>query len=104
MLNEILVQLAFGYPAGLISLAISALAIWKKWFGLLIFAGVWAFPATFYLSVAFGFPLYLMGLLQFGGAYTVYKGKPRIAWLLLIPLLLATLFMMYLTFYASFYG
>jgi hypothetical protein len=92
MLNEILVQLVFGFPAGLLSLAISALAIWKKWFALLIFAGVWAFPAMFYL----------IGLLQFGGAYAVYKSKPRIAWFLLIPLFLATLFMMYLTLFSLF--
>jgi hypothetical protein len=102
MLNEILVQLVFGFPAGLISLGISALAIWKKWFVLLVFAGVWTVPATFYLSAAFGFPLYLIGLLQFGGAYAVYKGKTRIVWLLLIPLLLATLFMMYLTLFSLF--
>jgi hypothetical protein len=97
MLNDILIQLVFGFPAGILSLLVSALGIWKKWPIALILAGIWAGPATIYLSFASGIPLYLLGLLQFGGAYAVYKDKPRIAWILLIPLLMATLFMAYLT-------
>ncbi len=97
MLNNIFVQLVFGFPSGIISLLISALGIWKKWPIALILAGIWAVPATYYLSAAFGFPLYLISLLQFVGAYAVYKGNTRLAWLLLIPLLLFTLFMTYLT-------
>jgi len=95
--SALLVQLFFGAPAGVISLLISALGIWKKWPIALILAGIWAIPATYYLSAVFGLPLYLISLLQFGGAYALYKGKPRVAWYLLIPLLLSTLFMMYLT-------
>lgn len=97
MFNDILVQLVFGFPSGIISLFVSALGIWKKWPIALILAGIWAVPATYYLSAAFGFPLYLISLLQFIGAYAVYKGNTRLAWLLLIPLLLFTLFMTYLT-------
>jgi len=97
VLNDILIQLVFGFPAGVLSLLVSALGIWKKWPVAMILAGIWAGPATIYLGLASGIPLYLLGLLQFGGAYAVYKGKPRIAWYLLIPLFLATLFMAYLT-------
>jgi len=97
VLNDILIQFAFGFPAGIMSLLISALGIWKRWIPALILAGLWTIPATIYLGAAFGFPLYLISLLQFGGAYAVHKGKPHIAWYLLIPLLLATLFMTYLT-------
>ena len=100
MLNEILIQLVFGFPAGIISLLVSALGIWKKWPLALILAGVWTVPATYYLGAAFGLPLYLISLLQFGGAYAVQKGKSHIAWYLLIPLLLSTLFMMYLIFFS----
>jgi hypothetical protein len=97
MLNVILIQLVFGFPSGIISLLLSALGIWKKRPIALILAGLWAVPATFYSSAVLGFPLYLIGLLQFGGAYALYKDKPRIAWFLLIPLVLATLYMAYLT-------
>ena len=97
MLSDILILFVFGFGAGIMSLLISALGIWKKWSLALILAGVWTIPATIYIGAAFGFPLYLISLLQFGGAYAVYKGKPRIAWYLLIPLLLVTLYMTYLT-------
>lgn len=97
MWNEILIQLLFGFPAGFISLLLSALGIWKKWAPALIFAGVWGFFATYYLSAALRMPLYLIGLLQFGSAYAVQKGNARIAWLLLTPLLLSTLFMTTIT-------
>ena len=97
MFETILVQLFFGFPSGIISLLLSALGIWKKWPLALILAGVWTVPATYYLSAVFGFPLYLISLLQLVGAYAVNNGKPRIAWYLLIPLLLSTLFMTYLT-------
>jgi len=97
MQNTIFVQLFFGAPAGVISLLISALGIWKKWPIALILAGIWTIPATYYLSGGFHVPLYLISLLQFIGAYALHKGHPRLAWFLLIPLLLSTLFMIYLT-------
>lgn len=97
MWNDILILFVFGFGAGILSLLISALGIWKKRPVALVLAGVWTIPATVYLAVAFGFPLYLISLLQFGGAYAVHKGRPQIAWYLLIPLLLVTLYMTYLT-------
>ena len=102
MLSEILVQLVLGFPAGVISLSLSALGIWKKWIIWLVIAGILTIPFTFYLSVASGLPLYLIALFQFGAAYAVKKQKIGLAWGLLIPLLLATLFMAYLTFYGYF--
>lgn len=97
MLNEILIQLVFGFPAGIISLLLSVLGIRKRWPLALIIAGIWGFFATYYISAALRMPLYLIGLLQFGSAFAVYKGNPRNAWLLLIPLLLSTLFMTTIT-------
>jgi hypothetical protein len=102
VLNDILVQLVFGFPAGVISLSLSALGIWKKWIIWLIIAGILTVSFTFYLSIASGLPLYLMALFQFGAAYAVSKRKNALAWGLLVPLALTTLFMAYLTFYAFF--
>ena len=102
MLSDILVQLVLGFPAGVISLSLSGLGIWKKWIALLIIGGILTIPYMFYLSIASGLPLYLLALLQFGAAYAVRKQKISLAWSLLIPLLLATLLMGYLTFYSYF--
>jgi hypothetical protein len=99
MLSEIFILLLFGFGAGIMSLLISALGIWKKWPIALILAGIWTIPATYYLSAGSGFPLYLISLLQFGGAYAVHKGKHHIVWYLLIPLLLITVSMTYFTLY-----
>jgi len=102
MLSDILIQLVLGFPAGVISLLLSGLGIWKKWIALLIVGGILTVPFTFYLTVATGLPLYLLALLQFGAVYAVRKQKTIIAWSLLIPLVLVTLVMAYLTFYSFF--
>ena len=97
MWRDLLISLVFGFPAGLLSLVISAFGIWKKWHFALVLAGIWCIPATIYLSAASNLPLYLLCVLQFFGAYAVYKKRPAIAWYLLIPLLFLTVYMMYLT-------
>lgn len=102
MWNDILILFVFGFAAGILSLLVSALGIWKKWPVALVLAGLWTIPATVYLGAAFGLPLYLLSLLQFGGAYAVYKGRPLIAWYMLIPLCLVTLYMTYLTSFSMF--
>ena len=96
---DILTFILFGFPSGMISLLISALGIAKKFPWVLVPAGLLTIPAMIYLSLASGIPLYLISILQLIGAYYVHKGKPRIAWYLLIPLLLSTLFMTYITVY-----
>ena len=102
MLGDILIQFVLGFPAGVISLLLSGLGIWKKWVTLLIIGGILTIPYMFYLSTASGLPLYLLALFQFGAAYAVRKKRIGLAWSLLIPLLLATLLMAYLTFYSFF--
>jgi hypothetical protein len=102
VLSDIIVQLVFGFPAGLISLSLSALGIWKKWLIWLVIAGILTIPFTFCLTAASGLPLYLMALLQFGAAYAVWKRKNGLAWGLLLPLALTTLIMIYLTFFGFF--
>lgn len=102
MLSDVLVQLVFGFPAGVISLSLSALGIWKKWIVWLIIAGILTVPFTFYLTAATGLPLYLMALFQFGAAYAVNRQKNGLALGLLVLLALTTLLMAYLTFFTFF--
>lgn len=102
VLSDILIQLLFGFPVGVISLSLSALGIWKKWIAWLVIAGILTIPFTYYLTKASGLPLYLIALLQFVAAFAVNKQKTGLAWGLLVPLALTTLFMAYLTFFAFF--
>ena len=102
MIGNALAQLFFGFPAGVISLLLSAFAIKMERSILLIIASVLTIPFTFYLTTASGLPLYLIALFQFGAAYAVTKQKIGLAWGLLIPLALTTLFMAYLTFFTFF--
>jgi len=92
-----LTLLVFGFPAGIISLLLSALGIWKRWWWLLIVAGLFTITETIYHTLITGLPLYLMALFQFYGAYIVRKGKPRLAWALLIPLMIFTSIFAYYT-------
>jgi len=85
-----LTLLVFGFPAGIISLLLSALGIWKRWWWLLIVAGLFTITVTIYYSLATGIPFYLMSTFQFYGATVLRKGKARWAWIMLIPLLLFT--------------
>jgi hypothetical protein len=87
--------LVFGFPAGVISLLLSAVSIWKKWPWLLVIAGLFTITETIYHSLLSGLPLYSMALLQFYGAYVLRKGNARLAWILLIPLLLFTVYFAY---------
>jgi hypothetical protein len=89
--------LVFGFPAGIISLLLSALAIWKKLPWLLVVAGLFTITMTIYSSLATGLPFYLLALFQFYGAYVFRKGKVRLTWILLIPLLLFTSFFAFFT-------
>lgn len=82
--------LVFGFPAGIISLLLSAVAIWKKWPWMLALAGLFTVTVTIYHSLILGLPLYLLALLQFYGVYVLRKGNTRLAWMLLFPLLLFT--------------
>jgi len=92
-----LTLLVFGFPAGIISLLLSSLGIWKKWPWLLVIAGLFTITETIYHSLLSGLPFYLMALLQFYGAHVLRKDKARLAWRLLIPLLLFTAYFAYFT-------
>ena len=93
LLSEFIVLLFFGAPAGILSSLLAALGVWKKSIPVLIIAGIWAIPATYYLSAGAGLPIYAAALCAFGAAYAVHKHKIRTAWLLLVPLFVCSLWM-----------
>lgn len=96
---DFLILLVFGAPAGILASLIAALGIWKKWPIALILAGIWAAPATYYLSAGSGLPLYLTALFVFGAAVAVYRNKIRLAWFLLTPLFFFSVWMTVFTIY-----
>ncbi len=89
-MSDILVQMIFGWPAIITSLALSAAGIlWRKP-GLLIIGAVVSVPFAWYLS---GYPVIrsaaiLIPLTVSGSAYAVHRKKDGIAWLLLAPFML----------------
>ena len=59
MLSDVLIQLVLGFPAGVVSLSLSGVGIWKKWIALLILGGLLTIPFMIYLSAASGLPLFI---------------------------------------------
>lgn len=86
-------MLVFGAPASLLSLLLAIAGIWKRWIPLIIISGIWAIPATYYMSTVLRFPVFVAAIFVFGAAYAVHKEKIRTAYLLLIPLLLVATWM-----------
>jgi hypothetical protein len=87
-LPDYLVQIIFGWPAILLSLAVSITGILKKWVWMLVLGGVLCAPFAFYLS---GWPgirylAFLLPFFQFGAAWSVHKDMKTLAWVLLFPL------------------
>jgi len=91
-MSDILVQIIFGWPAVITSLALSAAGIlWRKPVMLVIGAVICA-PFAWYLS---GYPAIrsaaiLLPLLTGSAAYAIHKDKTNLAWLLLSPVILVS--------------
>jgi len=89
-MSDILVQIIFGWPAIITSLALSAAGIlWRKPVMLVIGAVICA-PFAWYLS---GYPAIrsaaiLLPFLTGSAAYAIDKDKTNLAWLLLSPFIL----------------
>jgi hypothetical protein len=84
----ILVQIIFGWPVILLSLAVSVAGILKKRSWLLVVGGVLCVPFTLYLSGWPGirFLAFLLPVFQLGAAWAVHGNRKAIAWSLLLPL------------------
>jgi hypothetical protein len=87
VINDVLVQIVFGWPAILTSLTVSALGVGLRRPWLLLLGAILFVPFSFYLGGAPGsmfLPVLLPLSLAFAG-YAVFKGNTRLAWLLLSP-------------------
>jgi hypothetical protein len=104
---DILVKIFFGWPAVILSLAVSVTGILKKWPWMLVVGGVLSGPLAFYMSLLLSVQdlslirsihyLYLsLPFFQFGGAWAVHKNRKLWAWLLLIPLVITSAVLVFL--------
>jgi hypothetical protein len=94
-MSTLLVQIIFGWPAIILSLAISAIGILKKWPWMLVAGGLVCAPFALYLS---GFPVFrfialLLPFFQFGAAWAVHAKRKYLAWILLLPMIGVSVFL-----------
>ena len=87
-MRDILIQILFGWPAILFSLAVSATGILKNWPWMLLVGGFVIIPFSFYLS---GYPFirylaFLLPFFQVGAAWALRSKKKILACVLLLPL------------------
>lgn len=91
-MSDILVQIIFGWPAIITSLALSAAGIlWRKPV-MLVIGAVVCIPYAWYLSgyQAIRSAAILLPLLTGSAAYAIHKDKTNFAWLLLSPIILVS--------------
>ena len=85
---DILVQIVFGWPMIILSLAVSVAGILKKWSWMLVLGGVLCIPFTVYLSgfTYLHFFAFLLPFFQFGAAWVVRSRRKILPWIFLLPL------------------
>ena len=94
--SDLLVAMLFGFPAAILSLLISAIGVLKEKVWLIVAGAALFMPFSYYLSGApgsAGLPLLLPGF-QVGSAIAVREKSRLWAWLLLLPPLLAILWVL----------
>jgi hypothetical protein len=93
-MTDLFAILIFGPPTVFISMVISVIGIWKEKYWLVIIGALLFVPFSYYLNGAAhnsGFPL-LLPLLQMGSAAAVHEKYKLWAWLLSLPVLLISLY------------
>lgn len=94
--TAILVAILFGFPAVVLSLLVSVIGVLKEKVWLVLVGAILFIPFSYYLSGApgsAGLPILLPGF-QVGSAIAVRQKNKLWAWLLLVPSLLAILWIL----------
>ena len=90
---DALVIILFGWPAIITSILLSLAGLLTKKPNLLLIAGVICIPFTYYLSGGFRSPAVILPLFQFGSAFAIRRHQMRLAWLLIAPLLIVSIWL-----------
>jgi len=88
-MSEMLIQIFLGWPAILFSLGLAIAGILSKKPVTSSMGGVLFLPPAWYLS-HYSVVFWLLPILLFGSAYAISRDKVRLAFLLMIPILVAT--------------
>lgn len=96
MLDFLLIILV-GWPAILVTVILAIVGLLRNNYRFLVAAAILAVPFSWYLS---GFPLvrspvFLLPLLLLGSAYSKYRDREMLAWILAIPFFLAILLLLF---------
>lgn len=97
-MSDIVVQIVFGWPAILLTLAVSVISILKKWPWMLMLGALLCSPFAWYLSryQSLCSLAILLPLFQVGTAIALWKDRIWLAWAFLAPLALAITGLAYL--------
>jgi hypothetical protein len=92
-MSNFLVQTIFGWPAIILSIAISVAGILKKWPWKLVVGGLVCAPFALYIS---GYPFFryttlLLPFFLFGAAWAVHTKRLVLAWILLLPMVIVSI-------------
>jgi len=90
---DFLVVLTFGWPAILVTVILTVIGLVRNNYRFLVAAAILALPFSWFLS---GFPIirspvFILPALLLGAAYSEYRGREMIAWLLAIPFFLSVI-------------
>jgi hypothetical protein len=86
---DMLIQIFLGWPAILFSLGLAIAGILSRKPVTTLMGAVLFLPPTWYLS-HYSVIFWLLPILLFGSAYAISRDKVRLAFLLMIPALVAT--------------
>lgn len=77
----------FGWPAIIGSLVLTVIGLAVKKPLVVAIGGALLLPFSIFLTRTF-FPAILLPLFQFGAAFALWRGRTRLGWLLLVPLVI----------------
>ena len=87
-MSEVLIQIFLGWPAILFSLGLAIAGILSKKPATSLVGGVLFLPPAWYLS-HYSTVFWLLPILLFGSTYAISRDMVRLAFLLMIPVLVA---------------
>jgi hypothetical protein len=92
-LTDAFAIICFGWPAIIASVVLALAGLLTKRANLMAIAGVIFLPFTYYLSNGLRNPLVVMPFLLFAAAFAIHRGSIRLAWLLILPLVIVVLWL-----------
>ena len=94
-MNEIFIQIIFGWPAIITAILLSILGVVIKRPVMLVIAGIVCLPFTYYISNGLRNPAVSLPLFQFASAFAISRQRNVLAWLMISPLIVIATMLAY---------